>query len=215
MIDAPYEIRILGLTYEDPESLLAHPKNPKIHPKAQSDALDAAMTEVGILAPVLINDVTQHCLDGHERIGLWIARGMPKVPVLHVNVPEEKEGLVLATFDPIGALAVTDQTVMDELIAASHAEDSRLVQFLASRKTFDPAAEWQGMPEFEQPDSMPYRTISVHFADENAISAFAELTAQHLTADTKSIWYPEQKPQRRIGEHYVSDEPTVPDLHHL
>lgn len=134
----PYEIKIVGLTYEDPESLLAHPRNPKIHPKAQTEALDAAMTEVGILAPVLINDVTQHCLDGHDRIGLWIARGQPMVPVLHVNVPEEKEGLVLATFDPIGAMAVLDQPVLDELIAEAHAQDKRLVEFLASIRSEQP-----------------------------------------------------------------------------
>lgn len=133
--DDPYEIRIVRYALEDPESLLAHPKNPKIHPKAQSDALDAAMREVGILAPVLINEVTQHCLDGHDRIGLFIARGQKKVPTLYVNVPEEKEGTVLATFDPIGALAVMDQAVLDELIDAAHAQDEVLVQFLANLRS--------------------------------------------------------------------------------
>lgn len=129
---------IVGLSLEQPESLLASPRNPKIHPKAQQDALDAAISEVGFIAPVIVNDQTQHVLDGHARVEIAISRGEATVPVLHVNVPEEKEGTVLATFDPIGALAVTDQSVLDELIAASHATDQTLVEFLASIKSEQP-----------------------------------------------------------------------------
>ncbi len=71
----------------------------------------------------------------------------------------------------------------------------------------DANAEWNGMPEFDQPDTMPFRTLNVHFADEEAAQDFAALIEQDLTDRTKYVWHPEQKPQNRLGLQYVADEP--------
>jgi len=67
----------------------------------------------------------------------------------------------------------------------------------------DPAQEWQGMPEFVQPDTMPYRTINVHFNDDAAVQDFARIIGQELTDKTKYVWHPEQKPQKRLDVQYV------------
>ena len=69
----------------------------------------------------------------------------------------------------------------------------------------DPAQEWQGMPEFEQEDLMPQRTIKVHFADDAAVMDFSRLLAQSITDETKYLWYPRQN-RRPPGGHYASDE---------
>ena len=50
---------------------------------------------------------------------------------------------------------------------------------------------WQGMPEFNQPDGGPFRTIKVHCKDQTAVNAFAKLIGQRLTDKTKWVWYPE------------------------
>jgi len=50
---------------------------------------------------------------------------------------------------------------------------------------------WKGMPEFNQPDAGPFRTIKVHFNDQAAVDAFAKLIGQKLTDKTKWVWYPE------------------------
>lgn len=70
----------------------------------------------------------------------------------------------------------------------------------------DPAQEWQGMPEFVQPDTMPYRTINVHFNDDAAVQDFARIIGQELTDKTKYVWHPEQKPQKRLDVQYVTNE---------
>ena len=70
----------------------------------------------------------------------------------------------------------------------------------------DPAQEWQGMPEFVQPDTMPYRTINVHFNDDAAVQDFARIIGQDLTDKTKYVWHPEQKPQKRLDVQYVTNE---------
>ncbi len=60
-------------------------------------------------------------------------------------------------------------------------------------ETAQPQAQnaWQGMPEFNQPDGGPFRTIKVHCKDQAAVNAFAKLIGQKLTDKTKWVWYPE------------------------
>lgn len=54
----------------------------------------------------------------------------------------------------------------------------------------DPAAEWVGMPEFEQEDQMPVKQVIVSFTHADDVAAFARLLEQNVTMTTKSIWYP-------------------------
>lgn len=49
---------------------------------------------------------------------------------------------------------------------------------------------WKGMPEFEQDDNEPFRTIYVHFRNEADYKEFAAIIKQSLTDKTKSIWHP-------------------------
>jgi len=49
---------------------------------------------------------------------------------------------------------------------------------------------WQGMPDFNQPEGGPFRTIKVHCKDQAAVNAFAKLIGQRLTDKTKWVWYP-------------------------
>lgn len=113
---SPWKNQIIGYGEEPPESLLAHPMNPKIHPKPQQDALSGALSELGWIAPVIVNRTTAHVLDGHARIGIAISRGEPTVPIAYVEITPEQEMLALATFDPIGAMATTDREQLDALL---------------------------------------------------------------------------------------------------
>lgn len=54
----------------------------------------------------------------------------------------------------------------------------------------DASQHWKGMPEFNQPDAGPFRTVKVHFKDQAAVDAFAKLIGSKLTDKTKFIWFP-------------------------
>ena len=135
MVDVPtragtWKNQIVGYGEEPPESLLAHPMNPKIHPKTQQDALAGAISELGWLAPVIVNRTTAHVLDGHARIGLAISRGEPTVPIAYVEISPEQEALALLTFDPIGAMAATDSEQLASLLAEVATEDAAIQAML-------------------------------------------------------------------------------------
>lgn len=124
---------------EPPESLLANPRNWRVHPKEQTVALNGSLNQLGWIAPVIVNETTQHVVDGHARIGEAIARGEPTVPVAYVRLTEEQERLALATFDPIAALAGTDQQMLDNLLSGINAS-AELSDLLESLKTPEPKA---------------------------------------------------------------------------
>jgi len=129
------KIRVTRLTFEDPSQLLANPFNPKIHPAEQQAILRAALKQIGWIGAVIQNDTTGYLIDGHDRVANAISTGQTQVPVLHVDLEEDEEAFALATYDPIGYLAVKDQQLTDQLLDGMVTGDPVLDDFLASLKS--------------------------------------------------------------------------------
>ncbi len=102
---APWRSRIVGSGDEAPDQLLANPGNWRTHPANQRAALRGSLDTVGWVQQVMVNRRTGFVVDGHARVALAISRNEPSVPVLYVDLSPEEEALVLATLDPIGAMA--------------------------------------------------------------------------------------------------------------
>ena len=115
--------RITGHRQEAPEQLLAHPRNWRVHPKAQQDALAAVLDQVGWVQDVIVNQRTGHVVDDHARIALAITRQEPTIPVVYVDLDEAEEKLILASLDPLSAMATTDAEAMRELLAEITGDD--------------------------------------------------------------------------------------------
>lgn len=108
--------RIIGQGEEAPDQLLANPLNFRIHPKPQQDALAGVLNDVGWIQNVIVNRRTGHMIDGHLRVSLAISRGEPSVPVVYVDLDEHEERLMLATLDPLAAMAATDREQLGALL---------------------------------------------------------------------------------------------------
>ncbi len=123
--------RIVGHGEEAPDQLLAHPQNWRIHPKHQQDALSGVLREVGLVQSVIVNQRTGHLVDGHLRVSLALRDGQSAIPVVYVDLAEEEEALILATIDPLSAMAATDATKLDDLLREVRTDDSAVQQMLA------------------------------------------------------------------------------------
>ncbi len=141
--------RIVGSGEEAPDQLLANPANWRLHPKAQQAALAGILGQVGWVQQVLVNHRTGHVVDGHLRVALAIKEGAPSVPVLYVDLDPEEEALVLASLDPLAAMAGTDDEKLRALLADVSVDSEALAAMLAG---IAPSATRAGLVD---PDDVP------------------------------------------------------------
>ena len=113
----PWLNRIVAHGEEPPERLLPNPRNWRLHSAAQQGALADVLGEVGLVQSVIVNRTTGHLIDGHLRVELAKAKGQPAIPVVYVELTQEEEGIVLASLDPIGAMAQADRAKLAELLS--------------------------------------------------------------------------------------------------
>lgn len=149
---ANWKNRIVGHGEEAPDQLLANPKNWRTHPKEQQAALGGLLKEVGVVQSVIVNKRTGYVVDGHARIGLAMKEGQKSIPVVYVDLSDEEEALVLATLDPIGALAGRDAAQLEALLQEVSTEDADLQQLLDALIPQD-LPEENGEPVQDEGDS--------------------------------------------------------------
>ncbi len=114
------------------KDLVPNPKNWRRHPKAQVEALRGLLTEIGYADALLVRELADGRLmliDGHLR-----AATTPDalVPVLVLDVTEAEADKLLATLDPLAAMAESDSDRIEELLATV-STDSEAVQELLKR----------------------------------------------------------------------------------
>ena len=120
----PWRNRIVGTGDVAPDQLVANPANWRTHPGPQRDALRGSLSEVGWVQQVMVNRRTGFVVDGHARVEEALTRHEPTVPVLYVDLSPEEEALVLATLDPIGAMATRDDAKLAELLDGLVVDDA-------------------------------------------------------------------------------------------
>jgi len=135
---------------EAPDQLLANPRNWRVHPQHQVDALEGLLSAVGWVQRVIVNRTTGHVVDGHARVALGLRRSEPEVPVLYVELTEAEEQIVLAALDPIAGLAGTDQAMLDGLLDDVASGNAALDEFLGGLRSEAPPT-----PGLTDPDDVP------------------------------------------------------------
>ena len=148
--------RITGSGEDAPDQLLANPANWRVHPKAQQDALAGALDSVGWVGQVLVNRPSGFVVDGHARVALALTRGEPTVPVLYVDLDPDEEALVLATLDPIGAMAGRDDEKLRSLLADVTVDDAGLLALLGDLAGSEPKAGLTDPDDVPEPPEEPY-----------------------------------------------------------
>lgn len=156
--------RIVGEGVEAPDQLMANPGNWRIHPGSQQETLTSTLARIGWIQRVIVNRTTGNVIDGHLRVSLAISEGVKEVPVVYVELSPEDEAIALATFDPIGAMAVADREALDALLSEITETDGALRQALDAL-----AEDGEITGEPRDPMDAPLgftRTIEMRVSDE-------------------------------------------------
>jgi hypothetical protein len=122
--------RIVELRRVPASQLKPHPENWRVHPQAQQNALAGVIAQVGIADAVLAYEPTPGelvLIDGHLRRETL---GDTVVPVLVTDLTEAEARLVLATHDPLAAMAEQDDTLLKELLQQVTTNDEAVAELL-------------------------------------------------------------------------------------
>ena len=131
--------------------LLPNPQNWRTHPQAQQDALKGILAEVGYASALLAREMPTgqlQLIDGHLR-----AETTPdaEVPVLVLDVSESEAKKLLATFDPLGAMAEANTAALDALLreveTSSQAVGDMLTALAEEHGVIPPKVEF---PEYDE-----------------------------------------------------------------
>ena len=184
--------RIVEFTRIKASDLTPHPQNWRKHPKAQQAAMSGILKEVGYVDALMVrqHEGGYQIIDGHLR-----AETTPDamVPVLVVDLDDIEAAKVLATFDPIAAMAERDSANLAELLKSLDGDDA-VVRLVLPDYIVDPllTADWTPASV----DEMPQRGVTDHsvvFSVEawetvsNAITRYKEFHDNQDLTDAECI----------------------------
>ena len=126
-----YQNRIVGNGEEPLDQIMFNPRNWRIHPLYQQNALKGVLEEVGWVQQVIVNQRTGNLIDGHLRCQLAAREGNDTIPVVYVDLSEEEEALILSTLDPIAGMAATDKEKLDDLFRQFNSDNENVQKLIA------------------------------------------------------------------------------------
>tara|TARA_R110000868_G_scaffold410158_1_gene697380 strand:+ start:115 stop:894 length:780 start_codon:yes stop_codon:yes gene_type:complete len=165
--------RIKELRRVKASELHPNPKNWRTHPKQQLDALRGILAEVGFAGAELareLPDGSLQLIDGHARAEI---AGDAEIPVLILDVTESEADKILATFDPLGAMAEADAGKLEELLREVQTGSEALAEMLAE------LAEDNGILDSAKQDEVYTRKIEAPiYEPSSAKPAIADLVSE-------------------------------------
>jgi hypothetical protein len=153
-----WQNRIVSHGEQPANQFLAHELNARRHPGKQREALRGSLNAVGWVAPVIVSAQTGKILDGHARVEEALSQDENSlVPFVEVNVSEQEERTILATFDPITGLATYEREALDALLREVETGEAALQEMLSE------LAEKEGIVDL---DSINFKEYDESIADE-------------------------------------------------
>jgi ParB-like nuclease domain len=196
------------------DSLFPYARNARTHTDEQVAQIAASIQEWGWTMPVLIDDAGQ-IIAGHGRVLAARQLDIKDIPVMIARgwSDAQKQAYVIADNK------LTLNSGWNEKLLRLEAAELKSLGFDLSLVGFselelgtlfgspvDANGEWTGMPDYSQPDKMAWRTIVVHFNDQQAVDDFARIIGQDISEKTRYVWHPRVERERLAGQHYVAAE---------
>jgi len=169
-----FENRIIGSGMEKLDNILFNPKNWRVHPKIQQDAMLEILKKVGWVQEVIINQRTGNLVDGHLRCQLASREGESEIPVKYVDLSEEEEELVLATYDPIGMMAKKDTQKFEDLMRVVAKSQSDIKEHIANIHDMAKVDGIEKSTAMVYEKTTPYLTTDVLYPCDYAHTAMTE-----------------------------------------
>ena len=192
------------ISYVATKDLIPYANNSRTHSDEQVNQIASSINEFGFTNPVLI-DARGNIIAGHGRVMAANKLGLEQVPTIELKgltkaqikayVIADNQLALNASWDlDVLKLEIEHLKEVEFDIDLLGFDDGFLSSLFLDREWGDTDAEseWDGMPEFDQEDDKPFRSIIVHFENEAMVIDFMRIMGQKLTDKTKYIYHPKQ-----------------------
>lgn len=197
--------RVLPTELVHIDSIIPHPRNYRSHPEDQLDHIARSIELHGFYRPIVVTaDGT--ILAGHGVVLAARRLGIEEIPVTRVSVdPHEPRAIQILTGDnEMGNLADVDDRLLTELLRDLIREDldylvgtgftaeqlaalTMVTRHSDEIADLDEAAEWLGMPAFEQIAKEP-KLIITFDSNQHREDFVAKIEAQWFRSKTGLVW---------------------------
>jgi len=196
------------------DSIHLYPGNPREIEESQFNKLIGSIKEFGLVEPLIVNTREDPCFVDDERVPTviggnmrWRAlkkEGYEDVDIVEVNLNRSKEAVLNIALNRISGkwdIEKLEKMVydlssedLDIDISLSGLEDWELKLYNPGFVENDYKEIWDNMPEFKDKGVFDaFRSITIHFENQESVDNFAELVKQGVTEKTKYLWHPRKK----------------------
>lgn len=205
---------MLKIKYCNTADLIPYVNNSRTHSETQIQQVASSIKEFGFTNPILVDD-DNGIIAGHGRLLAAQMLDLDKVPTILLSglTDVQKKAYVIADNKLALNSGWDNELLKLELLDLQEAEfdldvvgfeESELLNIMLELEQgdLDVDEEWTDMPEFDQPDDTPFRTVKVHFEHPDDVAEFFSLIGQTDTGKTKSVWHPQRERNDFEAERY-------------
>lgn len=176
-----------------------HPEN---YNEGDTGAISRSLDSHGFFGAVLVQQSTGLILVGNHRYREAVAKGALTLPGFMLDVSDDEAAEIMvadnwtthqARFNEEKLLTLlTRARDSDRGLTGTAVSEDALTAMLRRRAAVTSGTEgdWEGMPEFDQPDGKPYYSIRVHVPDAESEARFWAALGIAERPRTTFIWWP-------------------------
>ena len=203
----------LAIKYKKTADLVPYANNSRLHDETQLSQLVASINEFGFTNPVLL-DGANGIIAGHGRVMAANVLGLETVPTIELQhlTDEQKAAYVIADNKLAQNAKWDDEILRLELQSLSDADydlsilgfdEASLSRLLDVAETADAFEEYNQAIEYENKNASPYKSLIVHFENEQDVDNFKHLIKQNFSNSAKYIYHPLQIRKETESKRYV------------
>jgi hypothetical protein len=203
----------LTIKYKKTADLVPYANNSRLHDETQLGQLVASINEFGFTNPVLL-DGANGIIAGHGRVMAANVLGLETVPTIELQhlTDEQKAAYVIADNKLAQNAKWDDEILRLELQSLSDADydlsilgfdEASLSRLLDIAETADAFEEYNEAIEYENKNANPYKSLIVHFENEQDVDNFKHLIKQNFSNSAKYIYHPIQVRKETESKRYV------------
>lgn len=182
------------IIWVDPKTLVESENNPNKHSREQLERLSQIIVYQNWRHPIILRKETGKVIAGHGRLQAALLKSWDSVPVQTQSFESDEQAYAFMVSDnSIASWAELDFSAINLEIPNLGPDFD--INLLGIQNFYIDAADkegdWNGMPEFTQNDKTAFKSIVVHFHNQEGYEAFARLVQQNMTDKTRMIWFPE------------------------